>query len=44
MSTILVDGIKDVVFHNGVVRIDCISIGVEGKPRSSGHIDQFQPT
>ena len=36
MSTILVDGIKDVVFHNGVVRIDCISIGAKGEQHPSG--------
>jgi len=36
MSTILVDGIKDIVFHNGVVRVDCVSVGPGGEPRQSG--------
>ena len=36
MSTILVDGIKDIVFHNGLVRIDCISTGAKGEQRQSG--------
>jgi hypothetical protein len=36
MSIILVDGIKDVVFHNGVVRIECISVGANGEQHKSG--------
>jgi hypothetical protein len=36
MSIILVDGIKDVMFHNGIVRIECLSAGPNGEQRSSG--------
>jgi hypothetical protein len=36
MSIILVDGIKDVTFHNGIVRIECITAGPNGEQRSSG--------
>ena len=38
MSMIMVDGIKDIVFHNGIVRIDCLSAGPNGEQRSSGTI------
>jgi hypothetical protein len=38
MSVIVVDGIKDVVFHNGIVRIDCVSAGPNGEQRPSGTI------
>ena len=36
MSMVLIDGIKDVVFHNGIVRIDCLAAGPAGEPRPSG--------
>ena len=36
MSVILIDGIKNVVFHNGMVRIDCISAGPNNEERPSG--------
>ena len=36
MGIVLVDGIKDVVFHNGVVRIDCVAAGPNGEVRPSG--------
>ncbi|MFO1162420.1 MAG: hypothetical protein U1E60_26530 [Reyranellaceae bacterium] len=36
MSVIMVDGIKDIVFHNGIVRIDCLSAGPNGEHRPSG--------
>ncbi|MGD9884346.1 hypothetical protein [Reyranella sp.] len=38
MSIIMVDGIKDIVFHNGIVRIDCLSAGPNGEQRASGTI------
>ena len=38
MSMIMVDGIKDIVFHNGIVRIDCLAAGPNGEQRSSGTI------
>lgn len=38
MSMIMVDGIKDIVFHNGIVRIDCLSAGPNGEQRPSGTI------
>ncbi len=36
MSVILVDRIGAVVFHNGVLRIDCIATGPNGEDRPSG--------
>jgi hypothetical protein len=36
MSTILIDGIKSVVFHNGILRIDCIAAGPNSEERPSG--------
>jgi hypothetical protein len=36
MQIVLVDGIKDVVLHNGMVRIDCVSAGPNGQEKSSG--------
>jgi hypothetical protein len=36
MSTVMIDGIKDIVFHNGIVRIDCLSAGPNGETRPSG--------
>ena len=36
MSIVLIDGIKDVVFHNGIVRIDCIAAGPDNSQRPSG--------
>lgn len=38
MSMIMVDGIKDIVFHNGIVRIDCLAAGPNGEQRPSGTI------
>ncbi|MFO1084349.1 MAG: hypothetical protein U1E21_07290 [Reyranellaceae bacterium] len=38
MSMIMVDGIKDIVFHNGIVRIDCLAAGPNGEQRASGTI------
>jgi hypothetical protein len=36
MSVIVIDGIKDVVFHNGIVRIDCVAAGPGAEQRPSG--------
>ena len=36
MSLTLIDGIKSVVFHNGMVRIDCVSAGPNNEERPSG--------
>ena len=36
MSLTLIDGIKAVSYHNGVVRIDCFSTGPNNEERSSG--------
>jgi hypothetical protein len=36
MSLTLIDGIKTVVFHNGMVRIDCIAAGPDNQERPSG--------
>jgi hypothetical protein len=36
MTQILVDGIANITLHNGVVRIECLTIGSDGKPHPSG--------
>jgi hypothetical protein len=36
MPKILVDGIKDVVFHNGIIRVECVSVGANGEQHPSG--------
>ncbi len=36
MSTIMMDGIKDIIFHNGIIRIECVSAGANGEQRQSG--------
>jgi hypothetical protein len=36
MSITLIDGIKDVVFHNGIVRIECVGVGANGAQYPSG--------
>jgi hypothetical protein len=36
MSLTLIDAVKSVVFHNGVLRIDCIAAGPNGEERPSG--------
>lgn len=36
MSVTLIDSIKTVVFHNGMVRIECISAGPNNEERPSG--------
>jgi len=36
MQIVLIDGIKDVVLHNGMVRVDCVSAGPNGQENPSG--------
>ena len=36
MTQILIDGITNISFHNGVLRIECITVGPDGKPHPSG--------
>ena len=36
MTQILVDGISNITLHNGVVRIECVAAGPDGKPYPSG--------
>jgi len=36
MSQIFIDGITNISFHNGVLRVECASAGPDGKPHPSG--------
>jgi hypothetical protein len=36
MSVMLIDAFKAIVFHNGVLRIDCIAAGPNNEERASG--------
>jgi hypothetical protein len=36
MQLLLIDGIKDVVLHNGMLRVDCVSAGPNGAEKPSG--------
>jgi hypothetical protein len=36
MQILLIDGIKDVVLHNGMLRVDCVSAGPNGQEKPSG--------
>ena len=36
MSVILIDSLKTVSFHNGILRIECLSAGPKGEEQSSG--------
>jgi hypothetical protein len=36
MQIVLIDGIKDVVLHNGMLRVDCVSAGPNGGENASG--------
>jgi len=36
MTQILIDGITNISFHNGVLRVECASAGPDGKPQPSG--------
>ncbi len=36
MTQMLIDGITNISLHNGILRIDCITLGHDGKPQPSG--------
>jgi hypothetical protein len=36
MSYILIDAIKAITFHNGLLRIDCVAVGSNNEERPSG--------
>ena len=36
MTQILVDGITNITFHGGVLRVECATVGPDGKPHPSG--------
>ena len=36
MSMVMIDGIKDIVFHNGIVRIECVAVNAAGQEKPSG--------
>jgi hypothetical protein len=36
MNQVLVDGVGHITLHNGVVRIECLTVGSDGKPHPSG--------
>jgi hypothetical protein len=36
MTQILIDGIANITLHSGVVRVECVTVGFDGKPCSSG--------
>jgi hypothetical protein len=36
MTYVLIDAIKAITFHNGLLRIDCIAVGSNNEERASG--------
>jgi hypothetical protein len=36
MTKMLIDGIKSITLHGNVVRINCVSVGPDGKPEDAG--------
>ena len=36
MSVTLIDGLKMIAYHNGILRIDCVAAGPNGEERPSG--------
>src|SRR5262245_14622083 len=36
MHLLLIDGIKDIVLHNGMIRVECLSAGPNGQQNLSG--------
>jgi hypothetical protein len=36
MTQILIDGITNIAFHSGILRIECVTAGPDGKPHPSG--------
>ena len=37
MTQILVDGLKNITFHSGVLRVECATVGPDGKPSPFGN-------
>jgi len=38
MSNILVDGLSSITLHNGIVRVDCVTVGANGEQRPAGSL------
>lgn len=36
MSQIIIDSIAGITLHNGILRIECTTVGADGKPHPSG--------
>ena len=36
MTQILIDGVTNITFHGGVLRVECVTVGPDGKPQPSG--------
>jgi hypothetical protein len=36
MQIVLIDGIKDIVLHNGMLRVDCLAAAPNGEQQPSG--------
>ena len=36
MTQILIDGVTNISLHSGVLRVECMTIGPDGKPHPSG--------
>jgi hypothetical protein len=36
LTQILIDGVTNISLHSGVVRIECTTVGPDGKPHTSG--------
>ena len=36
MTKILIDGISNITLHNGIVRVECTTVGADGQQHSSG--------
>jgi hypothetical protein len=38
MTQLFIDGIANISFYNGILRIECITAGPDGKPQPSGSL------
>jgi len=36
MTQMLIDGITNITIHGGVLRVDCVTVGPDGKQQSAG--------
>ena len=36
MTQILIDGIANITLHNGILRVECTTVGPNGQPQPSG--------